>query len=176
LPALHPFFFALYPILALLAANFQELAPGEALRSLLLVPGAVLALFLILRLLLRDWHRAGAAATFLVLLAFSYGHVYLKLERIQVAGEVLGRHRYLIPVCLLAALLLFLWLWKARPNLRMATQALNVVGAAAIVMTVLSILTTLARIRSNPAPDSLASMMMNAPPAPPNQAQLPDGY
>jgi hypothetical protein len=172
---LHPILFAVYPVLALLAANLQEISPDQALRSLLIVPIAALLLLGLLVLCVRDWHGAGLAATAVLLMASSYGHLYGLLDHVQVAGVVLGRHRYLIPLAVMALTALLIWIWKARPDLRSTTRLLNLVGSFAVAITLLSIGTTLYRVRSDSS-DPLSSVMLQTRLNPPPDAPLPDVY
>src|SRR5688500_13021617 len=73
----HPLLFAAFPILYLYAHNIQEgVSVGDLLRSLAVVLGATALLFGGAMLLLRDVRKAGLAVSALVLLFFSYGHVY----------------------------------------------------------------------------------------------------
>ncbi|MEJ2606706.1 MAG: hypothetical protein P8Z41_08525, partial [Anaerolineales bacterium] len=69
---LHPFLFAGYPILALLAYNIEWAVPQDALRSLVVTLLAALLLLLVARWLTKDWLKAGLIVTAAVLLFFSY--------------------------------------------------------------------------------------------------------
>ena len=144
-PILHPLAFALYPILALLAANLQELDAAEAVRPLLLAVLAAVLLLGVLRLILGDWHRAGLATSVILLIFFSYGHVYTTLERLSPPGFSLGRHRYLLPISLALIAGLLAWLWRRRPDLRRGTIVLNVVGGALLLFPLATIATTVVR-------------------------------
>src|SRR5689334_15362224 len=89
---LPPFFLALFPVLSLWAGNV-ELVPffqvGRSLIAVLLfeviVLGAVWLVF-------RDLAAASLTATFVTLLAFSYGRLY---DGLQNAGVEWARHRVL---------------------------------------------------------------------------------
>ena len=56
---LHPFLFALYPIVALLAFNSSQTEPTEAIRATLIILAGTILLFGLLRLWLKDWQKAG---------------------------------------------------------------------------------------------------------------------
>jgi hypothetical protein len=71
----YPLLLAVYPILALLASNIDQVHAGAALRPALLSAASVLLLMGALRLRLRDWHRAAALAGLASLAFFTYGHV-----------------------------------------------------------------------------------------------------
>lgn len=95
---LYPILLAAYPPLALLASNLGQVALVAGARSLLasLLIGA--AMYGGLRLLLGSWQRAAPPAALLLVLFFTYGHVYGVLEPLQVSGFAVGRHRYLAPL------------------------------------------------------------------------------
>ncbi len=130
---LHPFLFAAYAILSLLAFNVDQLPPSEALRSLLIALTGTILLLLVSRFLFKDWLRAGYATTLTITLFFSYGHVYHLLENVSVGPIVLGRHRFLITLWLLLYGLGLLWIWKkSAPLLRLNTY-LNLIGAIVLI-------------------------------------------
>jgi hypothetical protein len=92
---IHPFAFAIFPILALLAYNISEVAPRVALRSLVISFSVAVIILCILALLSRNWQKAGLATSLLLVLFFSYGQVYEFLQAHPIFGVSLGRHRYL---------------------------------------------------------------------------------
>jgi len=72
----YPFFFALYPILSLLAHNLTQVSESAGLRSLLVAVLGTGSLLLVMRLILHDWQRAAFSVAAWTLLFFTYGHVY----------------------------------------------------------------------------------------------------
>ncbi len=66
----HPFLFALYPVLALLAVNAQDVPPQAAVRPIVLSLALAGFLLVLTRLVLRRWTEA-AVLTTLALLLFS---------------------------------------------------------------------------------------------------------
>jgi len=172
-PVLHPLAFALFPILALLAANLQEIEPAEAVRPLLLAVLASLLLLGSFRVILGDWHRAGLAATALLLIFFAYGHIYSALERLPLAGFTLGRHRYLLPLSAVLIAALLAWLWRRKPDVRRGTIALNAMGLALLVFPVFTLTTGMVRYGAqDKAYEPLESLRLTPPPDEP----LPDIY
>src|SRR5688572_4574015 len=77
---LHPFLFAIYPILALLAFNISEVDLSSGFRPVLVALVAVGFLAFILRLVHWDWRRAALLLTIVLILFYSYGHVYILLK------------------------------------------------------------------------------------------------
>lgn len=130
---LYPFLFAAYPVLALAAHNFHQIAAGQIWRPLLaslLLAGIVLCLA---RLLLRDWQRAALLATLVLLLFFSYGQVYAELKNVTLAGVLPFRHRTLGVLwgVLLAAGIY--WVWRRLKNPAEWTPWLNLIGGLLLV-------------------------------------------
>jgi hypothetical protein len=121
----HSLLAAAYPVLALYAVNILEVALQVVARPLTVAvvsAGILLAVFF---WIFKDWNKAGLLTSFILVLFFSYGHLYEFLEQTPVAGIHLGRHRYLLPAiaAVFGAGLWFL-LWRSRklPN---AINALN---------------------------------------------------
>lgn len=110
---LHPLFFAAFPVLSFLAENIQQIPASQAIRSLVLALLGAIALLLLSRALFKDWHKAAALTTLALILFFSYGHVYAMLKTTRVAGVLVGRHRYLLPLSL-AVLMLAAWILGRR--------------------------------------------------------------
>lgn len=119
------FLAALYPVLALLAANVGQLTPTDALRSLLVAELLALLLLLVWRGLLRSWGKAGVMSLLSLFLLFSYGHIYSAVEDTVVAGVLVGRHRFLLGASLALLASAFVLLLRARADLARWTPGLT---------------------------------------------------
>src|SRR5687768_16192373 len=95
---LHPFLFAIYPILALLAFNISEVDVSSGFRPVTVGLVVVGFLAFISRLMHWDWRRAALFLTIALILFYSYGHIYILLKGVNVDGFYLFRHRTLIPI------------------------------------------------------------------------------
>jgi hypothetical protein len=128
-----------FPVLTLLAWNREQAEPAEALRSLIVcVLGAAL-LWVIVSLLIWPRERAAAICTLILVLFFSYGHVYNFLKGVDISGFILGRHRYLAPVWLLLVITgISLQLSGAR-DYRNLTSFLNLVSVTAVAIAVVQL-------------------------------------
>ena len=80
-------FFAVYPSLALIAYNIDELRPAEGLRSLVFSELVALVLFSLFWLVFRSKQRAALAVSILLLLFFSYGHIYEDKAALGISRE-----------------------------------------------------------------------------------------
>lgn len=127
----HPIFFGLYPVLSLYAPNTGLVPPQDILLPLTAVFLGTLALWGILRLLLRDAERSASVASAAVVGIFSFGPV-MDLVRSNESGEVTGMTRHDLFMLWAPVLLVVLLLaaWKGRGPI---TRGLNVAGVILVV-------------------------------------------
>ena len=72
----HPFLLAVWPVLFIYAQNLEHIPFSQAWASLLVLLASTLVLLALLAIILRSWMKAGAVLSLLLVLIFSYGHVY----------------------------------------------------------------------------------------------------
>jgi hypothetical protein len=92
---LHPVLFAVFPVLALWANNFDRIRAIVVIRPIVTAIAAGLILFILLKTILKDEMKAALFWTLAFLLIFSYGHVYSLILGKVVLGIPISRHRYL---------------------------------------------------------------------------------
>jgi hypothetical protein len=136
---IHPFLFAAFFVLALVAANVSQVEPLTTVRPLLLSLALAGGLLLLLRLLLRDWRKAALAATGLIVLFFTYGRVYSVTETARLGGIRLGGHRVQAVVWLLLAAA-WIYLCSRRLNAASWTGSLNIFGLVLVAVPMAQIL------------------------------------
>lgn len=123
----HPLAISAYPVLALLAANVGEVKPEAVWRPVLICVGFAGVIFVLLRLVFRDWKRAAFLTTLWMVLFFSYGHVHILLTE---KFEDLDFKVWLwIAWFLLAVAAIFWAKWKSP-----SPSALNVIALALVIM------------------------------------------
>lgn len=178
---LHPFLFAAYAVLALLAENVQEVALGDSVRSFVLaltLAGLALAVGW---LLTRDAVKAGLIASLLIVAFFAYGHVYDVVRGATAGGFLLGRHRFLAPGLLVLVAAAIAAIVSTRRPLSGGNRILNLAGAAAVAMALVPI-AVFARASivqgQNPWGASLESVRLNPPAGTPPDIYyiILDGY
>jgi hypothetical protein len=136
----HPLLFAAFPILYLYAHNIQEgVSAGDLFRSLGIVLGTTAVLLAGAMLVLRDARKAGLIVSALVLLFFSYGHVYEAVKDRQIAGVVVGRNAVLGIVWIVLGAAVLLAVMRTRRRLHEWTTVLNVVAGGLVLLNVLSV-------------------------------------
>src|SRR3990172_3136713 len=99
---LHPFLFAIFPVLFLYSYNIQETSFGVILKPLALVlVGTALILF-VSNLIFRNWEKSSLFTTLLVLIFFSHGHIHTLIGALkyQIGGFEIGTDDILFGVWL----------------------------------------------------------------------------
>ncbi|MBN2386529.1 MAG: hypothetical protein JXB85_05875 [Anaerolineales bacterium] len=127
----YPLCVAAYPVLALLQMNLSEIRLEGALRPLLAVVAATLALLLFLRLFYRDWQRAAFGSAVLALLFFTYGHV---INLLQEGLKIANLPIWLGGLWLGLALLGLFWATRRKVKFEKTAPILNVVSLGLVLV------------------------------------------
>jgi len=133
-PILYPFLISIYPVIALYAHNLGEVELSDTLRSFLLSLVGGVILLLLLRLVAKRWDRAALLSAMLLVYFFSYGHLYQSLKEVSVAGVLIGRHRFLLPLTTGLLVLGCIWALKRKEIPTEITRALNWVSVIAVAL------------------------------------------
>ncbi len=144
---IYPILFGLYPVLALLAYNLDQIKPVVAWRSLIAISLVNLFFLLILRVIFRNWYTAAASDALLLILFFSYGHLYEYLDDANAVLSQIARHRFLVPLFLILLTIGLLWLRKNVQKATSATLLLNLAAITAIAIPLLRIASFEVRIQ-----------------------------
>ena len=166
---------ALYAVLALLANNIDQISGSQAIRSLAVSVLGAAAFIGAFMLAFKDWHRAALAAFLVVLLFFTYGHVYSYLKQVQIFSVLIGRHRFLIPAWIGLLLLGLYWVSKRVRDPAPISGVLNLAAGILILLPSLTIIIFLVRSRSiqpSSEPHALGDCDLAIPP----NGRAPDIY
>ncbi|HEY3476420.1 MAG TPA: hypothetical protein VGK56_17530 [Anaerolineales bacterium] len=127
--------------------------------------------------ILRDWNRAALVTSILLILFFSYGHVYIALKSINISGFYLFRHRTLIPIWLGLSLLLVWWVSRKLRNPASATYALNLIGLFLLILPLFQLTSFFLRSRTAQAEQNSSVLRLSADDQPPDIYYIIlDGY
>lgn len=171
----HPFTFAVFPIVALLSYNITEITSRVALRATVISLILTLLLVLLITLLTRSLQKAALSTTLFLILFFSYGHVYEFLRNNLLFGFSLGRHRYLVVVFGLLLLAGLFWIYRILKDTKISTQTLNVVGILLLIYPAFRIINY--SIHTDISEQKItASPASNVMLVPENPKRLPDIY
>ncbi len=157
---IHPFLFAIYPVIALLAHNIEEIKVVVSIRALVIALLIATGMFISLSLMVKSRLKAGLITTLTMVLFFSYGHIYTYLETHPSLAVNLGRHRLLAPIWLLIFILGCLLIFRSNRPLDSWNRFLNIVGVIALVLPLGQMGTFAARsLSSVAASESQVSLM-----------------
>jgi len=136
---IHPFLFAIYPVLFLFSHNITALSASDLLAPLLLVLGSAAMLLLILGLMLHNYKKAGIVVSIIFILLFSYGHAYNTTSGMQIGNFIVGRHLFLLFIWVLLFACAMYFLIQNKSDLRYLTRFLNIVGFVLVLMPLVNI-------------------------------------
>src|SRR3989338_2021062 len=114
---LHPFLFAVFPVLFLLSHNIYQTAPQAAVIPAILVLFATVIIFRALLFFLKDGGKSAFITSFFLLIFFSFGHVRNTVENVTIAGLDIGRNRYVFLIFALLFVLSVFWTVLTKKNL-----------------------------------------------------------
>src|SRR4030066_609807 len=72
---IHPFLFAVFPVLFLYSHNIREILPDVVIKPLIAVIILTVILVVILNFLIKNQEKAALLSSLFIVLFFSYGHV-----------------------------------------------------------------------------------------------------
>lgn len=138
----YPFLFAVWPVLAFFAENYDEVLFADALVPLAVVLASAVGLYWIMRLLTRDRYKAGSIVLLWALCFFSYSVLHGLADAVN---ERLGieltagrhnsvRHTFFLPVYGVLSIVASLWLFLTRRKVGSLTGVLNVVSVFLVVV------------------------------------------
>jgi hypothetical protein len=117
--------FAAYPVLALVSYNISQVRYTAGIRPLIIsVAGAVL-LFLLFRLIYKNWHRAAFATAMFTVLFYTYGQVF---DQIQKMGKVPSLPIWLGAFWLVLLVLGLVWAGWQKAHFQGAALTLNIIS------------------------------------------------
>ena len=91
---IHPFLFSLFPILFIYSQNVHEIPVQEIILPVLLILFAAVLLWLLARFIIKNNEKSAFIISLLLVLSFSYGHIYLLVDDFTLGNSDIGRHQY----------------------------------------------------------------------------------
>ena len=130
----HPFLVAVFPILIIYSQNIGRIDFENLILPITLMLIFSVGLYYILKIILKNPFKAGLIVTIILILVFSYGHVYYLLNDVSIDGFDIGRNIYLIPVFGLMLGISIFFAVKAKRVFDNATSILNVVSVVFVII------------------------------------------
>lgn len=172
----HPFLVAIHPIFYYFSRDVGQIRAGRICMAVVTMAAIATLVWALLQAVLRNRARSGLVVSLLVVLFFSYGHVYKLTYMWSVFGIFIGRHRYLLPFWLLLAGLGAVYAFWTRRTFENLTKCLNVMAACLVLMSAFSVghLSIKAKVTVD---DDVTTAIAQASEARPSDvASLPDIY
>ena len=136
-----PFIFGLWPVLSLIANNIYEISPGDGFRAIFFSLCFTLVLIVCLTLLTRDPLKSSLITSLLIVLFFSYGHLYKLLVEFTFFGQSLARHRYLVLIYLVLLVILAWIIIRTKRDLSIWIRILNILAVSLLIIPIYQITT-----------------------------------
>ena len=130
---LHPFLLGIYPALAMLASNVSQVVFADTLRAFCSSLLLTLIVFCVSGLVVRNWRKGALITSLIVVLFFSYGHVFSMLEGSHIGPVLVGRTLVILPIYLLVLLIAAWWILARFTDAEKVTQVFNVVGVFLLI-------------------------------------------
>lgn len=157
-PIIHPFLFAIYPILLLYSRNVAELSVLDAIRPTAIAIVSTLLMYLLWRAAVKDSHRAGVLTAISVIMFWQYMRIYDSfVHALTFGGVEVGRHRVFLPLWSVIYLALVIWIAKARRDVQVVTRLANYISLALVLASIVSIACSATLRVADPSPSSSVS-------------------
>ncbi|MBN2411389.1 sulfatase-like hydrolase/transferase [candidate division KSB1 bacterium] len=137
--AVHPFFFAIYPVLFLYSYNVYQVSFNSIILpfSVLLLGTAVL--FLLSSFIIRSANKAAILVSLFILMFMTYGRIFDKVWWWQLGSIHIGKPRYLFLVGGLLFIIITILVLRNRKDLAKFTKFLNMVSVLLVAFSVINI-------------------------------------
>jgi hypothetical protein len=130
----HPILFGIYPVVALLAVNINQIRPQVAIRSFFICLILAVVCYIFLFLVFRNKSISAILSTFLIVMFFSYGHIYQLIEGRSIGSLNIGQHRFLGTLWLLI-IIAGVWLIVKKTSQAIElNRILNIISIILVVM------------------------------------------
>jgi len=140
---IHPFLFAIFPILFLYSHNIGQLSIisfSEILIPIAIALGfTIIAAILLWLILKRDSKKAGIVVSIFLVLFFSYGRIYDSVKGFKIGNFIIGGHRYLLAVWLILFILGSYFIIKTKKDLHNFSNILNVIAIVLVLFSLVNI-------------------------------------
>ena len=133
---IHPFFIAIFPILIIYSQNIGKMDVETLALPLFLIVGSSVLIYFVIKLILKNANKSAIIVTIILMIMFSYGHIYYLLNDVTLNGIDIGRTRYLIPIFGVTLGIGVYFTIKTNRILNNATSILNVVSVVFVLVAI----------------------------------------
>ena len=130
----HPFLLGIYPVVMMLASNVSQVIFTDTVRMLYFSLVLTILVLSASYVLIRNWQKAALVASFMLILFFSYGHVFSILQDVHIGSILIGRTLVILPAYFLLLALGVWWILTRLSVTTTSTQAFNVIGLFLLIV------------------------------------------
>ena len=123
---IHPFLISLLPVLFIYSQNTREISIQEIILPVLLILFGAVLLWLLARFIIKNNEKSGLIISLLLVLTFSYGHIYFLVDDFTLGNSDIGRHRYLLIPFVISFVVGTYYFVKTKIKLNKVTTIFNV--------------------------------------------------
>ena len=123
---IHPFLISLLPVLFIYSQNTREISIQEIILPVLLILFGAVLLWLLARFIIKNNEKSGLIISLLLVLTFSYGHIYFLVDDFTLGNSDIGRHRYLLMPFVISFVVGTYYFAKTKIKLNKVTTIFNV--------------------------------------------------
>jgi hypothetical protein len=122
---IHPFIFAIFPVLHLYSLNYYVYPPNVIVKPLIIIIPLTGVLLFLFNRIIKNYYKSGVVLSAFYLWFFSYDSIRSYLE---ITDLVFFRHRYLLVLYLILIVGIILLICKIRIDFEKLTKFLNIVS------------------------------------------------
>jgi len=134
---IHPFLFAIFPVIFLFSVNVNSVFPEEIIIPLISVIAVTFLIWIALGFLLKSRIKSGFIVSIGLVLFFTYGHIYILLDEFQMDSDF-SHFVLIIPGLVLFALGSFFFI-RTKKSLINPTKIVNVIAVSLVIISLLGI-------------------------------------
>ncbi|MBC8299129.1 MAG: sulfatase-like hydrolase/transferase [Pelagibacterales bacterium] len=137
----HPFLLSLFPVLFIYSQNVYELSVQEIILPVLLILFASVLLWILVRFIIKNNEKSSFIISLLLVLSFTYGHIYLLIDDFTLGNSDIGRHQYLLIPFAISFIVGTYYFVKTKRRLNNASTISSAITGTFIVIILINIAT-----------------------------------
>ena len=137
----HPFLLSLFPVLFIYSQNVYELSVQEIILPILLILFAAVLLWILVRFIIKNNEKSSFIISLLLVLSFTYGHIYLLVDGFTLGNSDIGRHQYLLIPFAISFIVGTYYFIKTKRRLNNASTISSAITGTFIVIILINIAT-----------------------------------
>lgn len=136
---IHPFLFAVHPILFLFSKNLGHYSLDVIAAPILVSVGFSIILFCLLNFIIADKKRAGMIVSLLLILFFSYGHLFIFLKPYLFIKHSIGFNKFLFLFWVIPIAIVIYFIFRSHNDFSGFTNLFNMIATVLVGFVVIEI-------------------------------------